>query len=317
VTRPIFLLSLPRSGSTLVQRILAGHADIATSPEPWILLPQVYAMRERGVYAEYGQTPASRAIREFAERLPGGTEDYEAELRAFVSRLYERASGGTRTYFLDKTPRYHHIVEDLFRLFPDGKFVFLWRNPLSIAASISETWGRGRWNVEKYRDDLYGAVEHLVAARGSHPTRSVGVRFEDLVTSSPGSWERLFDHLELEFDPEILTSFDSVKLQARMGDPTGSRTYRTLSTEPLDKWKQTLSNPIRKRWCRSYLEWIGQPRLAAMGYELKDLLSELDDVPSSRRRLASDLAAMAYGRVRRVRRRATARTLWGGNGSGA
>jgi hypothetical protein len=40
---PLFLLSLPRSGSTLAQRILAAHAGIATTSEPWILLPYLYA----------------------------------------------------------------------------------------------------------------------------------------------------------------------------------------------------------------------------------------------------------------------------------
>jgi hypothetical protein len=39
----IFLLSLPRSGSTLAQRILAAHEGIATTSEPWILLPYGYA----------------------------------------------------------------------------------------------------------------------------------------------------------------------------------------------------------------------------------------------------------------------------------
>src|SRR5919107_2181016 len=40
---PLFLLSLPRSGSTLAQRILAAHGGIATTSEPWILLPYLYA----------------------------------------------------------------------------------------------------------------------------------------------------------------------------------------------------------------------------------------------------------------------------------
>jgi hypothetical protein len=40
---PIFLLLLPCSGSTLAQRILAAHEGIATTSEPWILLPYLYA----------------------------------------------------------------------------------------------------------------------------------------------------------------------------------------------------------------------------------------------------------------------------------
>ena len=51
--RPIFIFSLPRAGSTLVQRVLAAHDDIATTSEPWILLPFLFSTKEQGVYAEY------------------------------------------------------------------------------------------------------------------------------------------------------------------------------------------------------------------------------------------------------------------------
>ncbi|MEP6476624.1 MAG: sulfotransferase [Actinomycetota bacterium] len=309
--RPLFLLSLPRSGSTLVQRILAGHEEIATAPEPWILLPQIYAMREQGLYAEYGQVPASRAIREFAERLPGGPDDYRTELRSFVSALYDRASDGGGGYFLDKTPRYHHIADDLFDLFPEGRFLFLWRNPLAVAASISETWGRGRWNVEKYRTDLFDGTAHLVSSYRAHADRSIALRFEDLVTHPLETWPSVFAHLDLSFDPELLRSFGEVRLDARMGDPTGSRAYTSLSVEPLDKWRRTLANPIRKRWCHGYLRWIGQDRLQTMGYDLAELEAELDSLPSSPRGLVSDVATVAYGRTSRLRRRASAASLWG------
>jgi hypothetical protein len=71
---PIFLLSLPRSGSTLVQRVLAAHDGVATAAEPWILLPQIYALRTEGAYAEYGHALATRAIGDFARNLDGGEQ---------------------------------------------------------------------------------------------------------------------------------------------------------------------------------------------------------------------------------------------------
>jgi len=308
--RPLFLLSLPRSGSTLVQRVLAVREEIATVPETWLLLPQVYAMRERGAFAEYGHTPASRAIREFADRLPGGRADYEEELRRFVLSLYARASGGRGTYFLDKTPRYHYVAEDLFRIFPDAKVVFLWRNPLAVVASITETWGRGRWNVGRWRSDLYDGVAGLVSAYEANAARAHAVRYEDLVGDDPAPWRSLFDYLELAFDPAALKEFRSVDLRARMGDPTGTARYETITAEPIERWKTILRTPVRKRWCRTYLEWIGESRLSTMGYRLEDLAGALDSVPTSVRRLPSDLARGAYAWFNRVGRRTAASLLW-------
>ena len=62
MAEPVFLFSLPRSGSTLVQRLIAGHPQVATTSEPWILLPLLYTVRRPGAYTEYGHCVVFRAI---------------------------------------------------------------------------------------------------------------------------------------------------------------------------------------------------------------------------------------------------------------
>lgn len=306
--RPIFLLSLPRSGSTLVQRVLAAHEEVSTVPEPWVLLPHLYAMRERGMYAEYTHVLAARAIRDFVQHLPEGEEDYWAAFRAFALQLYERASGGRGTYFLDKTPRYHFVVSELMRAFPDAKYVFLWRNPLAVVASIVETWTRGRWNVDRWRADLFG-IGALVEAYEAARDRVCAVRYEDLVADPEPAWRSIFDHLELAFAPELLERFAEIRLEARMGDPTGQERYDRLSTEPLEKWRSVLAHPVRKAWCRRYLRWIGAERLATMGYDLEDLLASLGELPSSPRMIPSDLLHGGYWAVARRRKEAAFRRM--------
>lgn len=307
--RPVFVLSLPRSGSTLVQRVLARHEAIATTPEPWLLLPQVYAMRERGIGAEYGQLPASRALREFASRLPRGQASYDAELRRFVLALYEAAAGDGATYFLDKTPRYHYVIDDLFRVFPDARFVFLWRHPLAVAASIVETWGRGRWKIERWRGDLYAGLANLVDGYRAHEAESLAVRYEDLITDPASSWPRIFAHLALPYDEGLLESFGEVDLRARMGDRTGPGAYDSISEEPLTKWAATVTNPYRKRWLRAYLEWIGHERATVMGYSLDSMLRELDATPTGSRLLLSDVVRGTFWKVERIRREAAIRRV--------
>jgi hypothetical protein len=314
--QPIFLLSLPRAGSTLVQRILAAHPEVSTAPEPWLLLPQAFALRERGVLAPYGQVPAARAIREFASGLPQGDEDYVAELRRFILALYRKASGGRGRYFLDKTPRYHLIADELRRIFPEARLLFLWRNPLAVVASAVATWGKGKWQPDRWRIDLLEGPHNLVGAYERHGEDAFAVRYEDLIQDPMATWPRLFEHLELSFDPSVLDALPSVQLQARMGDRTGSARYERLSTEPLEKWKTVMSSPVRKRWCRAYLSRLGGRTLNAMGYELPSLLKELDALPSDGWGIALDLANGAYARALEGGRRATLRlfgprrTLW-------
>jgi hypothetical protein len=291
--------------------VLASRSEIATTPEPWFLLPQVYALRERGVQAEYVQVSSARAIHGFAERLPNGLADYHAEVRGFALRLYDLAGGDADSrFFLDKTPRYHFIIDELFELFPDARFVFLWRNPLAVAASIVETWARGHWAVQRWHVDLFDGVANLTDGFRAHKSAALGVRFEDLVGDPSTAWPRLFAHLDLPFDPAVLSAFSELDLGGRMGDPTGVERYRELSTEPLEKWKATLRSPVRKRWASDYLRWIGADRLAIMGFDLEDLLRQLDSVPTKARGSFSDLVWGAYWQADRVGRDRAARLLW-------
>ena len=293
--RPLFLFSLPRSGSTLVQRILATHEDIATVSEPWILLPYFYTLRKRGIYAEYNHTSAVLAVEDFCGALPGGREDYVAELRELALRLYARVVRNGERYFLDKTPRYHLISGDVVQAFPDGKHLFLWRNPLAVVASLIETWGDGRWNLYRHKVDLFDGSEELIRAYERNEGTVHALRYEDLITNPEDTWKAVFRYLELPFDTSVLGRFGDVQLSGRKGDPTGTRMYDRVSREPLEKWRAVLCNPVRKAWCRRYLRWLGPERSAVMGYDLDMLLSELDSLPNSYRNLGSDVWRSSYG----------------------
>lgn len=273
--RPIFLFSLPRSGSTLVQRVLASHPAITTTAEPWVLLPALYALRAEGARAEYGHVPAAEALWDFCNRLPHGRRDYLSGVHDFVSALYAGVAEEGATYFLDKTPHYHLIAEEIAALFPEAKLLFLWRNPLSVVASCMETFCGGEWEPYHFRVDLFDGVTNLVDTWRAESHRAHAVRYEDLLVD-PTQWARVFEYLELDFDPGVLTRFSNLQLEGRYGDQTGSRAYGELSREPLTKWRETVSSRVRREWCRRYLRALGRERLTVMGYQFERLVGELD-----------------------------------------
>ncbi|MDX8410933.1 MAG: sulfotransferase [Mariprofundaceae bacterium] len=292
---PIFIFSLPRSGSTLLQRLLATHDQVSTASEPWLLLPCLYALREKGAYAEYGHRSAAEAISDFCTLLPHGRLDYLEAVRKFSLDIYCKASSSNAKYFVDKTPRYHLIVDDIINAFPDGKFIFLWRHPLSVAASIIETWGGGKWNLFGYKVDLYSGLENLVEAHTNYQDRAISLCYEDVVVGKAGVYDRLFDYLGLEYGDVLLKQFAGIDLSGRMGDVTGRARYQSVSSDPLLKWRETMANPVRTAWCRRYLNWIGEDRLAAMGYELQAMQEEVAQIHGRHSGVVSDLARIAYG----------------------
>lgn len=141
--KPIFVFSLPRSGSTLLQRILGGHPEIVTTSEPWILLPFLYVLKESGLFSEYGHSGCYKAVGDFFDGFPNGKDDYLKEVNCFTKKLYQKYINNEEKYFVDKTPRYSLIVDEIITTFPEAKVIFLWRNPLAIISSIIDTWGGG------------------------------------------------------------------------------------------------------------------------------------------------------------------------------
>jgi hypothetical protein len=295
---PLFLFSLPRSGSTLAQRILAAHPAIATASEPWILLPYLYTLREHGIYAEYNHRVLVQAVEDFCAVLPGGRNDYVAEIRRFALRLYGKASPNGARYFLDKTPRYHLITDEIVTAFPDGKCLFLWRNPLAVVASIMETWAGGKWNLYRFKVDLFDGIENLVRTYERHEDKVHAVRYEALITKPEETWDEVFRYLDLPFDRSALKLFGNVELGGRWGDHSGTQKYIEVSGDPLERWRQTLNNPVRKAWCRRYLRWIGRDRLAVMGYDLDGLIADLDSLPTAYRQIGSDVGRGCWGLIR-------------------
>ena len=85
---PVFLLSLPRSGSTLLQRMLGTHPEIFTRGEGHFLLPFFYAGRSEGVYAAYGHKVVSEEFQHLHDHLPGGAKQVQQEVGAMAQRLF-------------------------------------------------------------------------------------------------------------------------------------------------------------------------------------------------------------------------------------
>lgn len=296
---PAFLFSLPRSGSTLLQRLLATHPELHTTSEPWLLLPLLFTLKDHGARTIYGHEWLRIAIDDLVDELPRGRADYLEALAGCARALYTRASPPGTRYFLDKTPRYHLVVDEIAEAFPDAPMIFLWRHPLAVAASVMQTFARpsGHWNLFRARIDLYDGLDALVQAFGRHRDRAVAVRYEDLVGTPEPTLAGLFAHLDLAPPADGVARLAEIRLPGRLGDRLGTARYPSLTTASCDTWSQMLGNPLRRSWARRYVDWIGAGRLGAMGYDLSEIHSQIDAMPGSYSYLASDCLRTIYGHL--------------------
>jgi hypothetical protein len=292
--RPLFLLSLPRTGSTLLQRLLSAHPKITSAAEPWILLPLLHGMRTRSVATEYDQHVLVQAIDEFCLELPNGQLDLEQAIREFAVGLYTRAADQSAVWFLDKTPAYCLIATDLLRVFPDARFLVLWRDPIAQVASVTKRYGgeTDRWAIRTQDSLLHKGLDCLVRLVQAGDERVYALKYEDLVENPERVLSGVFLHLGLDYEQSVLDAFKHVRFKGTVGDPTGIKEYSEVSAGSLEKWRRPMASWLRKRWISNYLNWIGPERLAVMGYDHDELCRKLATVRIEYARTCRDVVPM-------------------------
>jgi len=256
-----------------------SHNEIASISEPWLLLPFLYAQKQYGTLAEYAHSGVYRAINTFINNLPGKQEDYNAELKKFFVALYEKQCTNNETYFLDKTPRYYLIIPEIAQLFPNAKFVFLFRNPIQIMSSIMETWCNSTFKgIHSYDIDLKRGPELLSQGYQLLKDKAYAFQYEQFVTNPEKYTTELCNYLNIPFIPEMLDNFSKQNTKGTMGDPNGTKKYKEIETQSLDKWTKTFNTIYRKKQAKKYINHLDEGHLQHQGYNRNDLLSSLEKI---------------------------------------
>jgi hypothetical protein len=271
--RLIFLISQPRSGSTLLQRLLAGHPTMLTSAEPWLMLHPLYALREAGIQAEYDAREAYQALQDFLSHYAGGEETYLRGVRELARVLYTQSLAQMgKEIFLDKTPRYYYIIPELYWLFPQARFIFLIRNPLAVLNSVIHTWIRQQWaEIYRFRDDLLLAPNHILAGIDLLGENAIRVCYEDLVSSPEETMSALCQRLGIAYNSEMLHYGAREAPLGRRGDHVGIKKHSAPAKDSLEQWKSLVENEQTRHFAQAYLAGLGQETIHRLGYSFDEL----------------------------------------------
>ncbi len=272
-SRLIFLISQPRSGSTLLQRVLGNHLDIHTVSEPWLMLHPLYALRSGGNDAEYNSHLAWIALQDFLQMLPGGEGEYIEGLRRMYIYLYERAlEGKSKRYFLDKTPRYYFVIPELYRVFSEAHYIILLRNPLAVLCSVIKTWVKEDWFLlNNCKHDMIRAPHLLLDGIKILGNRCIVVHYENFVENPNKEIRRICEHLKIGFIPEIVEYANYNLPRWQFGDQEDVYQNIRPSLQNINKWKQTLKEPQMWRLANDYLQLLGREQVENMGYSYDKL----------------------------------------------
>jgi hypothetical protein len=249
VERPVFVVGMGRSGTTVLGLVLGTHPDVGFLNEPKALWHVI--RDDEDIIGTYSSRPGRL-------RLDACDADPEARRRAHaLYAWYARVSRSDRV--VDKYPELVFRSEFVRALFPDAHFVIVSREPWSTIASVSrwsaehddgtaDWWGvhDRKWNVlwsegvegEPANADLAAlelggttdsyeraAVEWLVtmraalAAAAEDPQRSLLTRYEDLTADPTTTIGALLERLDLRRNDATLRYAREVLRPARVVDP--------------------------------------------------------------------------------------------------
>lgn len=292
----VFLISLPRSGSTALQRMLALSPEVYTVAEPWICLPLAAMCDPTLVAAEYWHRTCYQALEDLIAELPAEETTYLHLIEQFVTRIYSAiAEGSNATTFVDKTPRYYLIIPFLAKAFPNAKFILLFRNPLEVLSSILRTWGNNRIRPRlrsHYVDLLHGPRLMADGARLLRD-RALCLDYSRLVSQPDSVIRETCVYLGIEYSETMVSEYHSVSFRGRMGDPFRADSYESISKDSLGTRRLELNNFYIKYLCRRYVRFLGDHTLSPFGLTVDSLLTDLDEIPTVWKGALSD--ALGHG----------------------
>jgi tetratricopeptide (TPR) repeat protein len=250
---PIFIVGLPRAGSTLIEQILASHPLVEGTME----LPQLpnIARRLAGPRHVEEGTFLKRLASLTAGELRALGEGYLAETR--IMRKTDAP------FFIDKMPNNFMYVGLIHLILPNAAIIDARRHPLGCCFScFKQHFARGQWfsygleDLGRYYRDYVELMAHVDDVLPGKVTR---MRYESVVADTETEVRRLLEACRLPFDPKCLRFHEN------------DRAVRTASSEQVRK-------PIFRegvdRW-RHYEPWLGPLRQA-----LGDVLTEDPEKPA-------------------------------------
>jgi len=230
---PIFVIGLPRAGSTLLEQILASHSEVEGTME-LANIPRLVG--SLGARAPSGQATYPNLLNELtAGQCVHFGENYLSDTLAYRSG---------KPYFIDKMPNNFRNIGIIQMILPNAKIIDARRDPMDCGFSnFKQLYANGHHfsysleDIGRYYGKYVEMMEHWDRVL---PGRVLRVQHEDVLTDLEGSVRRILDHCGLPFEQACV---DFHKTERRVHTASSEQVRRPINRDGVDRWK-------------SYEEWL-------------------------------------------------------------
>jgi tetratricopeptide (TPR) repeat protein len=236
---PIFIVGMPRSGSTLLEQILASHSQVDGTLELPDIPRLVHQFRNRDPDAP----PRYPAI--LADLTPEELREM-GETYLHDTRIYRKGA----PFFIDKLPHNFRDIGFIHLILPNARIIDARREPMACCfGNFKQLFPKGtefKYSLEelgRYYRHYVKLMEHWDRVL---PGKILRVQYEDVVNDLEGSVRRMLDFLRLPFEPACLEFYKT------------ARTVRTMSTEQV---RRPINREGLDQW-RHFEPWLGPLKAA-------------------------------------------------------
>lgn len=237
--RPVFIVGMPRTGTTLVERMLAAHSDLVSIGE-FTEFPRLYGIRlQEQLLRDPGRSPSTASLDiDFAELG-------EAYCRA------ARDLAGKATVFIDKLPFNFLYCGYILAALPKARVIHLTRHPLDTCYAIYKTLFFGAYSFSYDLDELGSYYisyrRHMAHWHAVMPGRILDVAYEDLVREPESQMRRISEWCGLSWQASVL---DFHQQKGPSMTASAMQVRQPVHSASIDSWRraETRFAPLRARF---------------------------------------------------------------------
>jgi tetratricopeptide (TPR) repeat protein len=241
---PILVVGLPRTGSTLVEQILASHSQVEGTSE----LPNLGRIANSIGRYRSDKVHFPLSARELRNK------DWRAYGKQYIDET-RRHRETERPFFIDKLPNNYALVGLLHLILPNAKVINTRRHPYdSCLGAYKQLFGRG----QNFTYDMYDLADYyrqyIQTMKHWHevlPGKVLDVHYEETVTDLEGQVRRILDHCGLPFEEQCLRYWETERAvrtasseQVRQPIYTGALGKWRRYEKHLDLWKEQLGDIV-------------------------------------------------------------------------
>jgi tetratricopeptide (TPR) repeat protein len=227
---PIFIVGLPRAGSTLIEQILASHSEVEGTMELAEIPRLAGALRGRQYTESLAESRYPAILAELA------AEDFERFGNEYLADSAVYRAGRPR--FIDKNPNNFRHVGLMHLMLPNAKIIDARREPMACCFSnFKQLFAAGQqftYSLEEIGRYYRTYVELMRHCDQVLPGKVLRVQHEDVLDDLEGSVRRILEFCELGFEPACIEFY---KTERRIHTASSEQVRRPIFREGLDQWR--------------------------------------------------------------------------------